>query len=48
MNKTLNDPEELERIKQMYETPRFMSDEPNEVLKEREVKKQRLTTNQAK
>jgi len=48
MNKTLNDPEELERIKQMYETPRFMSDEPNEVLKGREVKKQRLTTNQAK
>lgn len=48
MTKTLNDPEELQRIKDMYETPRYISDEPNEVLKEREVKKQRLSINQAK
>ena len=48
MKKTLNDPEELQRIKDMYETPRYISDEPNEVLKEREVKKQRLSINQAK
>ncbi len=48
MKKTLNDPEELQRIKDMYETPRYISDEPNEVLKDREVKKQRLSINQAK
>lgn len=48
MKKTLNDPEELQRIKDMYETPRYISDEPNEVLKDRENKKQRLSINQAK
>lgn len=48
MAKTLNDPEELQRIKDMYETPRYLSDEPNEVLKDREIKKQRLSINQAR
>lgn len=46
--KTLSDPEEFARIREMYILPRFVSDEPNEELMDRELARQRLTVNQAR
>lgn len=46
--KTLNDPEELRRIKDIYEEPIYTSDLTNEELMDQQRTRARLSTNQAK